>query len=112
MLEYLRDQEKKPDQELLDKLGWSQDDVQKFVRRWDQMKQRADGNDAAGDSDQRQLDDVLRGMGLQAPNRVRKSVDRNDKQRNNRETGRRTKVPDHLIDGYRAFQRALRKSGK
>lgn len=111
VLEYLKDQEKKPDQELLDKLGWKPEDVQKFVRRWDQMKKNAQGEGTKQPGDgKRQLDEILRGMGLKAPNNVRKSVDRNDAQRNNRETGRRTTVPKDWRDPFRAFQRALQKS--
>lgn len=108
VLEYLKDKKNKPDQELLDKLGWKPKDVDKFVRRWDEMKKNAGDEATQPGNGKRALDDVLRGMGLRDPNgKLRRASDQNDKQRNNRNTGRRTKVPAELLDPFRAFQRAL-----
>ena len=71
------------------------------------MKKRAAGPGSAKNDGQRQLDEVLRGMGLQAPNQLRRANKLSDQQRNNRNTGRRTKVPAELLEPFRAFQRAL-----
>ncbi len=110
VLEYLRDKQGNPDQELLDKLGWKPEDVGRFLRRWDELKRGAQEGSPRGANGKRQLDDVLRGLGLQKPgNRVVRSQDNNDLQRNNRNTGRRSKVPAPLLDPFRAFQRALQR---
>ena len=108
VLEYLKDQEQQADPELLKKLGWKQNDVDKFLKRWAQMKQNAQGADPAGQQGKTKLDELLKGMGLQAPTaEVRRGADRNDTQRDNRNTGRKRKVPANLLDPFRAFQRGL-----
>ena len=108
VLEYLRDQKNKPDRKLLDKLGWDQEDVQKFVRRWDEMKRKAGNDGVQPGTGQKELDDVLRGMGLQAPQKqLRTASDRKDAQRNDRNTGRRTRVPANQRDWFHAFQKAM-----
>ena len=107
-LEHLRDPENRTDRKLLDKLGWTEDDANHFLRRWDEMKRKAGGEGLQAEQAKQELDDVLRGMGLQSKNnKLRKASDFNDKQRNNRNTGRRTKVPANQVDPFRAFQRAL-----
>ncbi len=111
VLEYLKDQKQKPDQDLLDKLGWNQDDVDKFVRRWDQLKRKAKSPDGATQENKSKLDELLKGMGLEAPDaKLRRTNDRNDKQRDNRNTGRKRKVPADLLDPFRAFQRSLQQT--
>ena len=42
VLQKLKDQEHNPDPELLDKLGWSQEDLAEFLRRWDALQKSAD----------------------------------------------------------------------
>ena len=49
------------DPELLDKLGWSEDDLKKFVDRWRNMKQAAQAG-GEGSAAKRELDDTLRSM--------------------------------------------------
>lgn len=66
VLEKLKDQmaRDKVDQEILDDLGWSDEDLQRFVRRWDQMKQRARLSGEAGRQAREDLDEALRSLGL------------------------------------------------
>ena len=58
-LEYLKDQLNKgePDQELLDKLGWTAEDMSRFVARWEEMKRKANERGAGGKEAQKRLDD-------------------------------------------------------
>ena len=65
-LEKLKDQLKKPtgEQKLLDKLGWTRTDAERFVKRWEAMKQAAGKTGTEGDAARRQLDDALRNLGL------------------------------------------------
>ena len=41
MLDKLKHQQDAPDQELLDRLGWSEQELRDFLSRWDKMKQAA-----------------------------------------------------------------------
>jgi hypothetical protein len=66
VLETLSDQmkHKKVDKRLLDELGWSEQDLQKFLARWQQLKETAKGDTPAADAAQKELDDALRSLGL------------------------------------------------
>ena len=65
-LEYLEDQlaNEKPDQELLDRLGWTRADLEEFARRWRQMRQVAGRQGADGNDAKAELDEALRSLGL------------------------------------------------
>lgn len=65
-LEYLEEQMKKsePNQELLDRLGWSQQDLERFLRRWQQMKADANESGKSGEEASHELDDALKSLGL------------------------------------------------
>lgn len=108
VLEYLKDQKRKPNPELLEKLGWKQGDVDNFLRRWAQMKRDAQGSGSGAQKSKSKLDEILQGMGLRPPAAETRQVDAaTDQQRNNRNTGRKQKIPKDLLDPFRAFQRGL-----
>ena len=72
------------------------------------MKRKAKSSAPQSQKHKSKLDEILQGMGLRAPTAdVRRSADQNDRQRDNRNTGRRQKVPADLRDPFRAFQRGL-----
>src|SRR5262249_37640576 len=54
----------KVDDKLLKDLGWSRDDLKRFVQRWQERKDAANRDDAKGESAKRDLDDALRSLGL------------------------------------------------
>jgi hypothetical protein len=68
VLETLAEQmkHKKVDKRLLDELGWSEQDLQKFIARWQQLKETAQGDTPAADAAQKELDDALRSLGLRS----------------------------------------------
>ena len=70
VLEKLRDQQYDPDPELLRKMKWTQDDLKKFVNRWDEMEGRAKTGTAA---DKRKYERHLKSLGLK-PSNTRRSV--------------------------------------
>ena len=76
------------DPKLLDKLGWTKDDVERFVSRWRQMQEQSRTTDARGEGSRGELDDALRSLGLR-PGRV------------DRRAGRPTDDVRGLGDGYR-----------
>jgi hypothetical protein len=98
--------EREVDQDLLDKLGWSEEDLKKFVGRWRNLKQAAqrDGADSAA---QRELDKALSALGL-----TRRSVNRAsgtvpaDQDRNVRDAGR-GRAPVEFEEGVRAYTRGI-----
>jgi len=55
---------KKTDEKLLEKLGWSKDELRRFVDRWKHLKQQAEGAGKDAQSARDQLDDALRSLGL------------------------------------------------
>jgi hypothetical protein len=108
VLEYLRDQKDSTDRKLLDQLGWKQEDVESFLRRWEQLKRNARREGSGDEQGKRRLDDVLRSMGLQPPRTAVRSASKNDdRQRGNRETGRRSQPPAEFLEQYRDFLKSL-----
>ena len=56
VIDHLEDQKHNPDPELLKELGWTKDDLEKFVQRWKSLKESAP--EKAGDK--KELDEWLR----------------------------------------------------
>ena len=64
-LDHLRDRmQKGQDQEILKKLGWSRDEADEFLRRWADLKRKANQSGADGAEGRKQLDDALKTLGL------------------------------------------------
>ncbi len=60
--EQLREQE--VDEKLLDKLGWTADELRRFVDRWKNLKSQAEGAGPQAEVARQELDDTLRSLGL------------------------------------------------
>ena len=104
VLDFLKDQQHDPDQELLDKLGWKKGDVQRFLRRWEQLK-RQSGRDDPHSRDE--LDDALRSLGVTPQSsQFRQGDDRNDDLSRLQDAGHRTAPPPEYLDQFRAFQKS------
>ncbi|MGE0606764.1 MAG: hypothetical protein AB7O62_06525 [Pirellulales bacterium] len=117
-LEYLKDQldQDQPDQELLDKLGWSREDMQRFVSRWEEMKSRAGQRGAEGDAARKRLEDELRGLGLR-PRGTKLDGDSREKEaeRTRLRDSRRSEPPPEYAEQYKAYTQGKakgRKAGK
>ena len=86
VLDKLSDQlnKNKVDDRMLRGLGWTRDDLRRFVERWQQRKDAAQHDDPPGEAAKRELDDALRSLGLQREklqqNAVQKDSMRNLKQ--------------------------------
>jgi hypothetical protein len=108
-LEHLKDQLAKdqPDQELLDKLKWSKEDLQRFVDHWERMKRQAAQPGPAGNEAKQKLDDSLRGLGLQPRGtQLERNTTISDNQRNFR-SSRRTAPPPEYAEQVKAYKRQL-----
>jgi hypothetical protein len=101
VLEYLKDQESRPDEDLLNKLGWTQEDLRDFVQRWSELKRAATEDPRA----QRDLDDALRSLGLRpATAAPRRTEMRPEARQTERNLGTRSNPPAgyrELFDAYR-----------
>lgn len=102
VLERLRHEENREDSELLDKLGWTQNDLQEFIRRWDAMQKSAENNPDAA----RELDESLRSLGLRDPRQKKRTGGAtSDAQRDLRDSGNRTAPPSKYRDSFDAFRK-------
>ncbi len=105
-LEYLKDQQQETD--LRERLGWTQDEMQAFLRRWEQLRRESRQNGERGERAQRRLQDQLRGLGLQPPaERVRGSQVTKDPLRNLRQGGSEVPIPAEYLEQYRAFLKSV-----
>jgi hypothetical protein len=107
VLDKLKDQlnRKRVDKSLLEKLGWSEDDLRRFVDRWQQRKDAAQRIDRPGETARRELDDALRSLGLRRGPLQQQSV-RDDTHRDLRE-GYRGPVPSEYQERLRAYNRGV-----
>jgi hypothetical protein len=67
VLDRLSDQLEKDqvDQQMLDEMGWTRKDLERFVKRWNEMRSEAQQVGPEGDEARQRLDDALKGLGLQ-----------------------------------------------
>lgn len=107
VLEKLADQlrRKQVDEQLLEELGWSEEDLRKFVARWRARKEAAQREDAAGEAARRELDEALRSLGLRRGPLQQRAV-RQDTLRDLRE-GYRGPVPPEFQERLRAYNRGV-----
>lgn len=93
------------DQDLLNKLGWTKDDAQRFVDRWESLKRDAQQDGPSGNEAAAKLQERLRSLGLR-PQQSSSTGDNvaDDTQRGNR-VNRRSAPPSEYRDIYRAFQK-------
>lgn len=107
VLNKLADQlkQKDVDKDMLKQLGWSEDDLRKFVERWQARKAAAQRNDPAGDSAKRELDEALRSLGLR-PGTMKQGQVKEDTMRDLRE-GYRGPVPLEYQERLRAYNQGV-----
>jgi hypothetical protein len=102
-LEYLKEQRDQPDPELLRKLNWSKEDMQRFIDRWSKAKE-----EAKTDPDKkRDLDAALRSLGLKkSGSKVQGTTDQDDQLRGYLEDGSRVRPPESLRERLERFRKA------
>ncbi len=111
-LEYLRDQMAKDKSSLLDQLGWSREDAEGFLRRWEQMKRAAGQQGPEGAAAKKTLDEAIKSLGLR-PQGTRLSADKNapDKMEKLRE-GPRSEPPPDWAEPVRNYRRGVATGGR
>jgi hypothetical protein len=93
------------DESLLEELGWSKEDLRKFVERWNARRRAAERNDQSGDDAKRELDDALRSLGLRR-GAMRQGPVKDDALRDLRE-GYRGPVPLEYQERLRAYNQGV-----
>lgn len=102
VLEYLKDQKDQPDQQLLDELGWTKEDLDRFLKKWAEAKREAAENPSA----KRDLDEALRSLGLRpTKDTVRRAEARSDNQRGLGDVGPTSGPPSKYLEQFRAFKK-------
>jgi hypothetical protein len=110
-LEYLKDQlaKEQPDQELLDRLGWTREDMQRFVDRWEALKQAAGQPGEKGKQAQVELDDLLRSLGLRPQGAALSGGTGEGTRVSNTREAARSDPPSAYAEKYRAFTRGKKR---
>ena len=108
VLEHLKDQQHNPDQELLDKLGWTDEQMREFIARWESMKRSA-AEDEVG---KRELDEALRSLGLRPRRGTTRSVDSiDDGSRGLRDMGGQSAPPPSIREQFNAYKKGTARIG-
>ncbi|MCU0961144.1 MAG: hypothetical protein MUF48_13645 [Pirellulaceae bacterium] len=103
VLERLRQDQKEPDPALLESLGWSAEDLRRFVARWEELKRAAREE---GPAAQAELEDALRSLGLRPTTAgARRGSSENDQQRGLRDAGRGAPPPPEYRDLFNAYKK-------
>ena len=107
VLEYLKDQQDKPDPELLKKLDWSAEDMREFLKKWEQLERDAENDPAS----RRRLDNALRGLGL-SPGRggTRQTDVTQDRRGGLRTRGYKSEPPAEYAEQFDAFKKGTSRS--
>ncbi len=102
VLEYLKDQQQKPDPKLLEKLGWTEDDLRQFLQRWEEMRRTASRDEQGG----KDLNESLRSLGLRPNQRDARQVTvRNDQVQGLRDAGERSNPPPKYLEQFNAYKK-------
>jgi hypothetical protein len=107
-LDHLRNQLKdgRPDQELLDRLGWSKEDLQKLLSRWEKMEREAKRPGPKSAKAKENLREALRSLGWKRPDQAKRAASKADDAARGLRDANRSAPPPEYSEGFRAFQRS------
>ena len=111
VIDSLRDQlaDNNVDPELLKKLGWSREDVEKFVRRWEALRKAAGEDGPEGDKARQQYERVISDLNLKRRGVSIRQTAKPDQVNRLRES-RGTKPPAEYADQFRAYTEGASKA--
>ena len=98
-LEHLRDSVRSGDEEVLAELGWSREQAEAFLNRWEAMRQAATSGDAG---ERQEFEQTLRSLGLR-PEGVRSSRKVPTDGRGPQAESRRTRPPLDYRERFKAY---------
>ncbi|UUO08385.1 hypothetical protein M4951_08725 [Blastopirellula sp. J2-11] len=102
VLDKLEHDQKEPDQELLNELGWSKEQFREFTQRWKAMKQAADSA-APGSEAKQELDEALRSLGLTPGKDQLRRNESNSAQQGGAADVNRSRPPAAFLEQYKAY---------
>jgi hypothetical protein len=108
VLDELQSQRDTPDQELLDELGWTPEQLRRFTQRWEQARKLADDGSA---ENRKQFEESLKSLGIR-PDQMsdqRRMKQQSDALPQIRDSGQRMAPPRKFRDSLEAFKRSLNK---
>ncbi|REK11399.1 MAG: hypothetical protein DWQ37_14030 [Planctomycetota bacterium] len=101
-----------PDQDLLDNLGWTRQEAEQFVKRWESMRQKARAEGPQTGGARRELDETLRSLGLRPQGSALSSNSARDDQSRGYKESRRTAPPPEYSEAFKAYTQGTARSGK
>jgi collagen type III alpha len=111
-LEHLEDQLAKDKPDLLDRLGWTREQAQSFIDRWQQLRRAAEEKSPRGQDAKKQLDDALKSLGLRpGTTYLKHGGTKEDQMRDLRDSGRFAPPPD-WAEQFREYTRGVANQGK
>ena len=106
-LEHLKDEANRPNSDLLEQLGWSEAEAQRFINQWEQLRRRAGRDDTQGQQAQRDLDQALRSLGLRPRGtELKRGTTQTERIEGVRESGR-FRPPADWAEQFEAYTRSI-----
>lgn len=112
VLDYLDQTRESPDPDLLDRLDWDEQDLQRFRQRWQDVKPIGDDVPPASEMSP-DVQEALRSLGMrpEGGGGPMRQQDAADSLRRLRDAGNRRTAPQSVRDAFEAFQRGLSSPG-
>lgn len=104
-------QDPSADQELLDRLGWTQDDARRFVEQWRKMQADAQNSGETGEEAKRELDDALHSLGGLRPRGSRIDSSQRTDDRSGAIESRQYEPPPFMREALEAYTRGTASGG-
>ncbi|KAA1262165.1 hypothetical protein LF1_47270 [Rubripirellula obstinata] len=109
VLDYLDQTRDAPDQELLDRLNWTEQDLKQFQDRWKDIGDLDAAKNKNDPAANRATEEALRSLGLRPPStgKNRSTSEQSDSLKGIRDSGNRRRPPAALRDAFDAFRRQM-----
>ena len=105
VLDYLESTRDQPNQDLLNRLQWSEEELKAFVERWRQIRELPT---TKGKQGRDELEDTLRSLGLRDPKSITVGQqESSDDLRAISDAGNTQQVPAAYRDAFNAFRRQM-----
>lgn len=113
-LEHLKDQlaDGQDDSELLKQLGWTREEADAFIQRWEAMRGQSQAPGPKGDAARRELDETLRSLGLRPRGSALRSGGKADDRAAGLQESRRTTPPPEYSEAFKAYTQGTSRGGK
>ena len=110
-LEHLEDQLERPDSDLLEQLGWTREEADRFLREWQRLRETAARDDAPGAEARKSLNRALRSLGLRPRGtQLDRGTTPVERLQQSRDTSR-SRPPRSWADQFEAYTRGIAEGG-